>query len=356
MRYTALLFSVLAFASCSPVDASKEEHAAKTHSGELRTFSSQSEALAYVRSRVAQCDTGITLKVPGNGAAISKNIAQIMSQDSHLAGMKSFSMGNLLMFEPEYAEDALLLRAVKDPSIEASLTPSQKSALNKARSIVNQVCAQHSSDYDRALALHDYLIRNATYSHCSAAKNLTSSTSCMLQSGMGICEGYARAYGLLLTLAGIENRYVGGSAQGDSHAWNMARLGGQWVHIDCTYDDPLPDAPDRALRSYFGMSDAQIAVNHHWNRSAVPSASSSALYYPFRNGLHFATMKELIRHCATHKVPSGYVTAYVDELGQPGVKLTSLLAEAEREVGQRIVYKYTVSPSLPCAFSFINNF
>lgn len=356
MKSFVYLFACIAMVSCGPVDASKEARAAKTHGGEIRTFASQADALAYVRSRVAQCDTGITLKVTGNGAAVSKNIANIMANDSRLSGMKSFSLGNMVVFEPEYAEDALLLRAINDPSIEASLTVSQKSALNKARGIVSKVCARYSSDYDRALALHDYIVKNATYSKCSAAKNLAASTSCMLHSGEGICEGYARAYGLLLTLAGIENRYVGGAAGNDTHAWNLAKLGGQWVHIDCTYDDPLPDAPDRAIRSYFAMSDSQIGVNHRWNRSSVPAATNSSLYYPFKMGLHFATMQELINYCTTHSVPAGYVTAYVDELGQPGAKVTSLLAAAERQVGRRVVYKFSVSPSLPCAFNFINNF
>lgn len=356
MKYFIFLFACAALISCGPVDASKETRAAKTHGGEIRTFASQADALSYVRSRVAECDSGISIKVSGNGAAISKSIAAVMAQDSRLAGMKSFAMGNLVIFEPEYAEDALLLRAVKDPSIEASLTASQKSALNKARSIVGKVCAQYSSDYDRALALHDYLVKNATYSQCSAAKNLAASTSCMLHSGEGICEGYARAYGLLLTLAGIECRYVGGSAGNDTHAWNLVKLGGQWVHIDCTYDDPLPDAPDRAIHAYFAMSDAQIGVNHRWNRSSVPSATNSSLYYPFKMGLHFATMQELVNYCATHQVPSGYVTAYVDELGKPGAKASALLMAAERQAGKRVVYKYSISPSLPCAFSFINNF
>ncbi len=358
MKYLVFLFACAALISCSPVDASKETRAAKTHEGEVRTFTSQADVLSYVRSRVAECDTAISIKVPGNASAISRNVAStmVMAQDSRLAGMKSFAIGNMVFFEPEYAEDALLLRAVKDPSIEASLTASQKSALNKARGIVGKVCAQYSSDYDRALALHDYLVKNATYSQCSAAKNLAASTSCMLHSGVGICEGYARAYGLLLSLAGIENRYVGGTAGNDTHAWNLVKLGGQWVHIDCTYDDPLPDVPDRTIRAYFAMSDAQIGVNHQWKRSSVPSATDSSLYHPFKTGLHFATMQELVNHCATHQVPSGYVTAYVDELGKPGAKAAALLMAAERQVGKRVVYKYSISPSLPCAFSFINNF
>jgi len=356
MKYLVCLFAFAAMISCSPVDASKETRADKTHGGEMRTFTSQAEALSYVRSRVAECDTGISIRVSGNAAAISRSVATTMVQDSRLAGMKSFAKGNMVIFEPKYAEDVLLLRAMKDPSIEASLTASQKSALNKALAIVGKVCAQYSSDYDRALALHDYLVQNATYSQCSAAKNLAVSTSCMLHSGMGICEGYARVYGLLLSLAGIENRYVGGTAENDPHVWNLVKLGGQWVHVDCTYDDPLPDVPNRAIRAYFAMSDALISVTHRWKRSSVPAAPNSSLYHPFKSGLHFATMQELVNYCATHQVPPGYVTAYVDELGKPGAKVASLLMTAQRQAGKRVVHKYSYSPSLPSAFCFINNF
>ena len=55
----------------------------------------------------------------------------------------------------------------------------------------------------------------------------------MFSEKIGVCEGYARAFNLLLHEAGIESCYVRSS----SHAWNIVNIGGHYFHIDTTWDD-----------------------------------------------------------------------------------------------------------------------
>ena len=136
--------------------------------------------------------------------------------------------------------------------------------VGKVNSIVSQLITEDMSDYNRALALHDWLIYNAnydyTYTHYEAAG--------VLLYGTGVCDSYARAYLMLCTAAGLECVYVSGTAYSDgvwgSHGWNLVKLGGSWYHVDCTWDDPGEGGWER--HDYFCIDDATMARDHRWNR------------------------------------------------------------------------------------------
>ena len=129
------------------------------------------------------------------------------------------------------------------------------------------------SDYARALWLHDWLIFNADYD--------TSYTyyyaDGVLLRGTGVCQSYALAYELLLHEIGIESVYITGTANGDSHAWNLVKLDGLWYHVDCTWDDPVGGGGEN--HRYFGLTDEQMALDHSWarERGLLPECTSSDL-------------------------------------------------------------------------------
>lgn len=127
------------------------------------------------------------------------------------------------------------------------------------------------SVYDQAVALHDALCENTTYDNTyHAADNQNLLVHALLHK-RATSAGYARAYMLLLTLAGIDNVYVTGKFRimpGMSEvpqAWNLVRLEGKWVHIDVAADDQYPQRADSANKpshSYFALSDNEIAHTH----------------------------------------------------------------------------------------------
>ena len=126
------------------------------------------------------------------------------------------------------------------------------------------------SDYSRALWLHDWLIYNADYD--------TSYTyyqpDGVLLYGTGVCDSYTRAYNLLLREIGIECLRLVGTANGESHSWNLVRLNGNWYHIDCTWDDPIGGGKER--HTYFALTDEQMTFDHKWENSGyiVPKCTS----------------------------------------------------------------------------------
>ena len=130
------------------------------------------------------------------------------------------------------------------------------------------------TDYEKALALHDWLVENAEYDYSMTYYTETG----VLLHGTGVCQSYTMAYGLLLDYAGIENA----SEIGDDHTWNMVLLDGDWYHVDVTWDD----VGDYSEYAYFGLSnDAIETVEHHECYTKKHVATSYKYYYWYRNGL-----------------------------------------------------------------------
>ncbi|MDR0845999.1 MAG: hypothetical protein LBN08_00635 [Lactobacillales bacterium] len=70
-----------------------------------------------------------------------------------------------------------------------------------------------------------------------------------------VCAGFARGMQLLLQKVGIESLYVTGNAEGELHAWVMAKLEGEWYHFDPTYAHSTIESGNLVNYQYFGMTD-----------------------------------------------------------------------------------------------------
>jgi hypothetical protein len=141
-------------------------------------------------------------------------------------------------------------------------------------SIVSQVAAECeancSTDFEKALWLHDWLISNAdydySYRYCSAEG--------VLARGTGTCESYHRAYVLLLNKVGIKT----GRITGNNHVWTAALLDGNWTQIDTTWDD-MGDAYSGSFfeHLYFGLNDELMGLAHSDHTKATTGYESTTL-------------------------------------------------------------------------------
>ena len=136
----------------------------------------------------------------------------------------------------------------------------------RAEEVVAQVITPGMSSYEKAKALHDYLVLHCEYDMRLYSKNLPLSAHAAtgaLLDGAAVCDGYAKAYQMLLELVGIPCELLSGSA-GGSHAWNQVQIDGAWYHVDVTWDDPIPDREGYVRYDYFLKSDAQMRKDHSW--------------------------------------------------------------------------------------------
>lgn len=131
---------------------------------------------------------------------------------------------------------------------------------------------QMGSDYERLKYIHDWLVNNTDYVKSNAASRNEADGPVVY--GQAVCEGYSKAFMYLAQSMGYECVCVAGYAQGD-HMWNMVKVGGEWYHVDVTWDDPIPLGGGGSIlrHNYFLISDSTIRNDHSLdNYFAVPSA------------------------------------------------------------------------------------
>ena len=130
-----------------------------------------------------------------------------------------------------------------------------------AQSIIHQVILPDMTQWEMALAVHDYLIVNSQYDE-TLEKNTNYD---LLVNGTAVCSGYAMAYLDIMTRLGIECRFV--ESQAMTHAWNMVNIDGNWYHVDLTHDDPTPDSYGYVSHDHFLKTDAQMKKlgYHGWD-------------------------------------------------------------------------------------------
>ncbi len=150
----------------------------------------------------------------------------------------------------------------------------RKALEEKIQAVVDGLISDSMSDRQKALALHDWIILNASYS-----LKYNDATGILVY-GEALCEGYAKAYQMLLDKVGIPNRLVSGSAgdteaSAENHMWNQVKIDNVWFHVDCTWDDPLDigrsgdqlKVSGLESHKYFMVSDRYIHKDHYWENS-----------------------------------------------------------------------------------------
>lgn len=94
--------------------------------------------------------------------------------------------------------------------------------------IENIISQFEGTDYERMKQAYDYLKLNVKYTEYNDI-NIHSAYGALINRE-AVCEGYAKAYKLLLDEMGIENRIV----VSREHAWNTVCCDGEWYVTDCT--------------------------------------------------------------------------------------------------------------------------
>ena len=161
----------------------------------------------------------------------------------------------------------------------------QKQILLNAAKAVAECTTEDMTAYQKELALHDWLIRNCTYDkgelraipkpgeHCSDPYGA-------LVDGEAICMGYTTTFKLFMDMLEIPCGIVHSvDSEGDEHAWNTVQLDGSWYYVDTTWDDPVPDEPDRDIKhQFFNITKDEISIEHVLPEEAPDTDSSEFLF------------------------------------------------------------------------------
>lgn len=148
------------------------------------------------------------------------------------------------------------------------------SAITQAKKVVS--LAPKTSRYATIKYLHDYLVKNTTYTFRGSNKR----TNHQLQTaigplvyGKGVCAGYSDAFKLMCNYAGIPCFIVGNN----SHQWNYVQMeDGKWYCMDVTWDDPLGCSKSNVSYTYF-LVKTPSDKDHSLTSLAVPFPVSKSL-------------------------------------------------------------------------------
>ncbi len=153
--------------------------------------------------------------------------------------------------------------------------------------------------YEKELFFHDSLVEGCAYQDSAGEWKAYTAAGALLE-GQAVCEGYARAFQLLLDQAGIENHLITGSARDpegriEGHMWNVAVIDGESYHVDVTWDDPAGFEQLGPSHAFFNLTDEQISANHLDFQPESPGCTAARANYFVQNGLAFARYDEQAR-------------------------------------------------------------
>ena len=149
------------------------------------------------------------------------------------------------------------------------------------------------SDYRKALGFHDAIIDFTDYAYdengLPSEKNSAHSILGVFLNGTkgidgAVCEGYAKAFQLLLNLSNIDNLTVRGlglsNSSYENHAWNMGKIQGEYYNFDLTWDDQPSNAYGK-IYSYFckPSSDEKFTGTHLANKILTSEGITDDVLY-----------------------------------------------------------------------------
>ncbi len=158
--------------------------------------------------------------------------------------------------------------------------------LQSCRDLLGEIITEEMSDYEKELAVHDWMIAWAEYDQAALSSLPGAQPTPDSDNPYGfftgraaICTGYTSTFQLLMDLLDIECVTVEGTAYNgtEDHAWNMVRLDGDWYCVDVTWDDPVSSTPvsPAAAHMYFNVtSDFMRQFGHQWDEEGVPAAEA----------------------------------------------------------------------------------
>jgi hypothetical protein len=118
------------------------------------------------------------------------------------------------------------------------------------------------SEYDKVLAIHDWLCKNISYGQSPDGSDQDIYGA--LVKKRALCAGYAEAFSYLLSKAQIKSSVISGDAIGNdgigvSHAWNLVYIDGEPYYFDVTWND---NDPADWEYYWFGITSKEFQRSH----------------------------------------------------------------------------------------------
>ena len=146
----------------------------------------------------------------------------------------------------------------------------EQSVTAKVSQISSSLSLSSKGEYEKILAVYEYVCNNVKYEYSSAPLKYTCYNAAINNSA--VCQGYALLIYRLLNDAGVSCRFIAGTTSTGGHGWNIVRVGSYYYNIDATWDA----GKAKEKYSYFMKSDSDFDDHTRWSQY-----SDSAFYAEF---------------------------------------------------------------------------
>ena len=163
----------------------------------------------------------------------------------------------------------------------------------RVKKLANQ--AKDLDEKGKELFIHDFIVKNVKYDKLK--KEYSHEIIGALGNGVAVCEGIAKAVKILCDELNIWCIIALSEANPDKgikyrHAWNVVRIGGQYYHLDATFDNTL-SKDDTVRYDYVNLSDKQIFRDHEPVIWKIPVCSDNDGFYYKEKKLSWTTVEEV---------------------------------------------------------------
>ncbi len=164
--------------------------------------------------------------------------------------------------------------------------------------IIEQITVADMTQWEMALAVHDYLAVNSVYD-----ETLERNTNYdLLVNGTAVCTGYAMAYMDIMNRLGVECRFV--ESQPMLHAWNLIKIDGNWYHVDVTHDDPTPDSCGYVSHERFLKTDKEMEALDYYGWDTDITCTDEAFLDPLWKNV--SSMIIFTEDCIFFRIKEGF--------------------------------------------------
>ncbi len=313
-KILSLCIALLLFGAACPVSASMTEvfyappeewyseassEASLLSAGQEAARAAITAALQNVQTEVSVAEYGLTI------AEARSLLISISNEDPSL-----FYVGMPAGNAQGYPEGAIVCSILHTSNIATKITGipymydkatilEKKEKINKEVQRIRAAAQSTMTDVEKALAVHDKMALSYRYDYESLALSPVPRKAHTIEGlfidKAAVCDGYAKAYKLILSSLGIPAIVVGSDAM--NHAWNMIYVNSAWYHVDVTWDDPSYNQKDifgNVSHNYFLKSDTEFENgpdpaeerDNHFGWDSVAPAAPAAYPKPFWQTAH----------------------------------------------------------------------
>ena len=193
----------------------------------------------------------------------------------------SRATGAIMIAVNAYYPGTAILRALEEGS-ESSLYVREQATLAAAQKLAEE--CRGDDPLETARRIHDALCESIVYTDDEETDEDDTAIGALLN-GQANCDGYADAFYLVGTLAGLELRYQHGDSrvkgrglasfgEAVTHMWNLMKIDDTWRMVDVTWDDDEDLGPGYTWFN-IGKDRASLSSRRTGLRSrrGTPSAS-----------------------------------------------------------------------------------